>query len=153
MDSTARFALACRDFCTWARGGDTDDPVHTALRLLAELVATAALLPNESDARPADDHYDIQESEWDAVHIGAARLPFQYYTETLEPLDPTSESVGIGDIADDIADTYAEVLPGLRLFDEGEPERAAQHWLFGFRTHWGDHATSATLVLHRYSRR
>ena len=56
----------------------------------------------------------------------------------------------VGDLADDIADIFSDVLTGLKCFDDGRMADAAWEWAFSFQTHWGRHASGAIRTLHAY---
>lgn len=83
------------------------------------------------------------------VAARVAMLPVGYYGSLLDPLAVPPGEAGVGDLADDLADVFADVLHGLRLFDRGAVEDAAWSWRLSLWTHWGEHAASAIRVLHR----
>ena len=73
------------------------------------------------------------------------------YWEVLDPRiesDPVVDSLGVGDLADDMADIYREVKNGLSAFNRGPANEAIWHWQEGFRSHWGDHAVDALRGMH-----
>jgi hypothetical protein len=72
-------------------------------------------------------------------------LPFNFYSECFNPLVVPAEEPVIADFADDLADIWRDVKPGLLLFRAGD--RAAGHWRFHFDVHWGHHATAAMYAL------
>jgi hypothetical protein len=89
--------------------------------------------------------------EREAVRQACARLPLRYYSELFNPLSvPAQEEPTVGDLADDIADIFNDVLEGLRCFDYGRVPDAVWEWAFGFQSHWGRHASSAIRTLHAY---
>jgi hypothetical protein len=72
----------------------------------------------------------------------------RYYREVFDP-DPTlDEEPVVGDIGDDLLDTYKDIRAGLVLFDRGEANEALWHWAFLHRIHWGRHAVGAIYALH-----
>jgi len=79
---------------------------------------------------------------------GLARFNGHYYREYFDP-DPSLnvESV-IGDVGDDLLDTYKDIRAGLLLFEEGQTNEALWHWAFLQRAHWGRHAVGAIFALH-----
>ena len=62
--------------------------------------------------------------EWHRVREKATPLPFQYYSEVINPLPvPGEEKPGARDIADDVADIYRDVVHALRLYEDFMEER------------------------------
>jgi hypothetical protein len=55
--------------------------------------------------------------------------------------------------ADDLADVYRDVVPGLRAWDSGDDsllDEIVFQWVKGgFEVHWGAHAVDALGILHR----
>jgi len=148
-----KFAVEARRYVEWA-AGTTDERMDaaTALRRIAAVYSAALHLPNpfSANALDDDDAKRVSSNETRLVYEKASELPFKYYDKAFDPLAvPTEESVG-GDIADDIADIYQEVATGLRFFEAGEVAEALWEWGFGFRIHWGEHATRAIRALHAY---
>ncbi len=77
------------------------------------------------------------------------------YWEVLDPRiesDPIVDGLGVGDLADDIADIYREVKNGLFAFNRGPATEAIWHWQEGFRSHWGDHVVDALRGMHHIVR-
>lgn len=73
-----------------------------------------------------------------------------YYREFFDP-DPAlidSEEPCIGDVQDDLLDTFREVKSGLIAFEQGHAQEAAWRWAFNHQVHWGRHATAAIFALH-----
>jgi Domain of unknown function (DUF5063) len=123
---------------------------RTALRLVSALYVAGLDLPHpwtnsEEEAQP-DDHVRDEEF-WSVVEL-CKSLPFRYYGKvfdtTVVPAEPPVE----GDVADDIADIFRDVVTGLRAFEAGRGAAAIWEWSFGFRHHWGRHATGAIGGLH-----
>jgi hypothetical protein len=63
---------------------------------------------------------------------------------------PATEEATVGDLADDIADIFQDVVKGLWYFDHDQEADAVWEWAFGFQTHWGRHASCAIRTLHAY---
>jgi hypothetical protein len=149
-----RFLSVARRFEKWAaRGTDQGlDAAQNGLRLIAQLYAAGLELPGfPEEVDPNFEEVLVSEAERRQVFRHSARLPFQYYSEIFDPLPvpPTEEPV-TGDIADDIADIFRDVVEGIRLFDRGQEKEALWSWVFGIRYHWGEHATSAMRALFWY---
>ena len=71
-----------------------------------------------------------------------------YYREFFDP-DPTLEEEPVmGDVGDDLLDTYKDIKAGCLLFERGEATEALWHWSFLHRIHWGRHAVGALFALH-----
>lgn len=150
---TEAFADEARRFVGWATGS-TDPTPMTASSALHHLVALyAAGLALSNDARvlvpSTDTSCEDLTDELGMVAERVAALPVGYYGSLLDPLAVPPGETGVGDLADDLADVFADVAQGLRLFDRGHVDDAVWSWRFALGTHWGEHATSAIRVLHR----
>jgi hypothetical protein len=148
MDATNQFAIAARKFCHWAEEAPSSGELEMriARRHLASLYALALDLPQDvySDDEPAD----ISHEMWQAMFKRFDVLPVNYYSHCFDPLEvPAGEST-LGDLADDLADIWRDLRPGLDLFDAGQRDAATVEWRNGFAIHWGRHAASALYVLH-----
>ncbi len=152
MDDTLNlFAGEVEEYCRWCEGvpGSAGSEARTAIRHLSQLYLLAQDLqvvedaPDVDGARPSDD-------DWRRVYERFACMPFGFYSLTLEPLDVGAESPewGLGDVADDLADIYRDLLEGLSLFRAGHRSSAEWGWANSFRIHWGRHTVDAMRVLH-----
>lgn len=59
----------------------------------------------------------------------------------------------VGSLADDLADIWRDLRPGLDAMDAvqsaaADPETILWHWRWTFAYHWGRHAAAAIRVLH-----
>ena len=146
------FSVEARIFCSWAVNIEEGEPgAASALRRIVALYDAALRLPKPRTGSTTDSPTLVGGEEREVVRIACARLPLQYYSELFDPLPvPATEEAVIGDLADDIADIFSDVLKGLRYFDEGRMPDAAWEWAFGFQTHWGRHASGAIRTLHAY---
>ncbi len=144
LDDFAREAAA---FCAWAEAppGPLDEEVDTALRLVSQLYRLALDLPDLFDEECAA---DIPHEHWAAIHQRFGMLPLDYYGVCLDPADLTDLTLGLGDVADDLADIWRDMKGGLALYRKGNRAAAAWEWRNAFRTHWGQHATSVLHALH-----
>ena len=76
-------------------------------------------------------------------------LPGDDYYWTVEPSIEKEPVELVGSLADDLADIYADVKPGLDLVAAGgSTSSAAREWRFSFWSHWGTHAVEALRVVH-----
>lgn len=151
VSTVATFAAAAAQFCEWV-----ETPLNSAAqdlacaRLLASRLYTAALeLDDFTDAAanvsPA--FRDATNASRRAVFARFATLPINMYA-VVDPLVVPGEGAGVGDVADDLADTYFDVSHGLRLYRAGATAEAAWHWSFSFHCHWGEHVAKALMALH-----
>ena len=89
--------------------------------------------------------------QWQALFmsIGKKLGVVQGYWEFFNPRskdDPVA-----GSLADDLADSYRDIKPGLLAFEKGSPavkESVVRQWRAGLILHWGHHATGALYALH-----
>lgn len=109
------------------------------------LYTQAHLLPDvDEDGEAAE----ISDDEWTKVFKRFRALPFNYYGEVFNPLIVPAEEPVVADLADDLADIWRDLKPGLQLFEAGHHSAAAWHWRFLFKIHWGHHAIGALYALH-----
>ena len=143
------FEEAAAEYCSWAQGSPSA-PAHeaaTARRLLVELYHLALQLP-DTEAR-ADDGEDVPNAEWRKVYGRFAVLPFNYYSSS-DPLRVPSVETMTGDLADDLADVWRDLVVGLGLFTSGRTLEAYSAWRWRFDTHWGQHAADGIHALHAW---
>jgi Domain of unknown function (DUF5063) len=152
VDAVERFAAEAVAFHEWAITGTDSgaDAARNGLVGITRLYLAALELPPPWAEELADqpDAMRVGVEEWRVVHSASARLPLSYYGEVFDPLPFPSEEPVIGDLADDIADIYRDVVSGLREYQAGRRAQAVWEWGFGFRHHWGEHATGAIRALH-----
>ena len=150
-DAVERFLSVARRFEEWAaRGTDQGiDAAQNGLRLIAQLYSAGLELPGFPDEVDPDfEKALVSDAERLQVFEHSARLPIQYYSEIFDPLPvPPDEEPVTGNLADDIADIFRDVVEGIRLFDRGQESEAVWKWVFGIHSHWGEHATSAMRAL------
>jgi hypothetical protein len=70
-----------------------------------------------------------------------------YYREFFDPAPQLDDDMCMGDIGDDVLDTYLDVRNGLLLFEQGQIKEALCYWSYFHRTHWGRHAAGAIRAL------
>lgn len=120
------------------------------LTLLLYLYEGAMRLP---DTDVADLDAPIGHEAWQAVFDSIpARLPGRdYYWLVFSPLESEAPNPVAGSLADDIADIWRDLKPGLLLIDSGGANYRASaiaNWRLSFEIHWGRHAVDAIAVLH-----
>jgi hypothetical protein len=70
------------------------------------------------------------------------------YREVFDAYSSDADEEVTGSLADDFADIYADLMPGVRKWQRGETGEALWAWRFGLECHWGEHATSAIRALY-----
>jgi len=147
------FARITKDYCSWCEGDRASDPgqqLSEATRHVARLYAAALDLP-EVELVDHPEPPSMEYEAWRAIFDSFGALPFSYYLVVLDPSIDGLEGVdkpGAGDLADDLADIYRDLIEGLWLLHNGCEQAAVWHWRFSFRSHWGQHATSALRAMH-----
>ena len=139
-------------FQCWARmsgGAGGVDARHALLRI-SQLYIAALTLPSASNDGVSETHSSVNDTEWRTVFDYASQLPVRNYGVVFDPLTVPAEEPVVGDLADDIADIYRDVVTGLREYAAGRYANAVWEWAYGFRHHWGDHATAAIRTLHAW---
>ena len=150
-DELFNFAQAARAFQEWVgrlphEGTNQTVPALSHLLNLSLLALPLLPLPK---LHADDDHPGhFPDYEWKSVYQAAAALPVGHYAEVFDPVVIPAETPVVGDLADDLADIYREVITGLWLFESGKHLQAHWHWAFTFQVHWGKHATSAIRALY-----
>jgi hypothetical protein len=142
------FSILARGFCAWCEGASLGkEPEKAAVIWLAKLYAAGLTLPKvESDS--SEDLPTIGAESLGRARQNLSHFAGRYYREYYDP-DPTlDEGSVMGDIGDDLLDTYQDIRRGLILFDADQPLEALWHWEFLYRVHWGRHAVGAMFALH-----
>jgi len=151
-DPVDQFATETALFEAWAReaADEGESAAREALIRITHLYLSALHLPQAwSDELSDEAEPDrVSEEERRIIYERCARLPLNHYGEVFNSSVVPPEEPVVGSIADDIADIYREVVSGLRAFQEGLRAEAVWIWGFGFRSHWGEHATGAIRALH-----
>ena len=144
------FADVARDYRAWCEGPRATDPMQLlreATRHVARLYAAALELPAVEFVDHADPP-DLPKADWDAMFKSFGTLPFNLYREVFDPAIEGTEEPVAGDVADDLADIYSDLIKGLWLLDHGHAVAAVWTWKLSFAGHWGRHAVSALRALH-----
>jgi hypothetical protein len=103
--ATERFAISVRDYCHWAEGAGSGhaEEAYKARLHLARLFAQALELPDVADWD--GNGVAIPDEDWRQIFSRFGVLPFNYYGTCLGPFDLGASETGIGDLADDLAET------------------------------------------------
>jgi uncharacterized protein DUF5063 len=155
MNGVEAFATEAKQFCDWLmEGRDSGErAAHAGLVRLCRLYTAALELPDLRFTESGDsDADDVPQDEWKQAYAAAGRLPVGLYKEVYDPVGDLSEDEEpvVGDVADDLADIYRDVMRGLRAFDKGDMNNALWEWRFNLAHHWGAHATAAIRVMHMW---
>lgn len=144
-----RFSKAARQYCSWAEASPSESgaELQRGLRLLSEVYAAALDLP-EVSAALADTESGLSQQDWKSIFRRFGSLPIDAYSEVFDPSVVPGEPPVVGQIADDLADVYRDLVHGIRLLEHGRAEEAVATWQMNFRIHWGRHAVSALRVMH-----
>ncbi len=99
--------------------------------------------------------FSVSQEEWHNVwqQVGETLDVDRWYWPMVPGINPMGEQqeVHVSDLADDLADVYRDITPGLRYWqtgtDMGRPSVIWQ-WKTDFAMHWGNHAIVALGILH-----
>jgi hypothetical protein len=142
------FSKAAAGFCAWFESSDLGPwPKKSAAAWLAHLHAAALALP-ERGPENDEDFPEIPHGPGSQVHKTVALFSGHYY-RTVFDVDPrNTEDPVVGEVGDDMLDTYLDIKRGLHFYQQGLHEEALWHWSFMHRLHWGKHALGALTALH-----
>ena len=142
--SSESFRQAAQAYCSWVEegAGQIVEPAELA-GLLARLYVAALELPDVEPVGGPEDEPPVPQQP-DAPLVGNQA----YYWESLDPFDEGRP--GIASLCDDVLDIYADLKgPLAKLAQDPSWPDAVWCWRFSFRSHWGDHLTSALRAIHR----
>ena len=143
------FAETARGFCVWCESGGGLSDVQAATwlcRLYGQALALPPVAPENAEGL-----LDIPPDTLARAAANLSDFNGRYYRKVFDP-DPTlDEPPVVGDLGDDLIDTYRDIRRGLLLFDRGETVDALWHWSFLHRIHWGRHCVGALQGLHGLS--
>ncbi|MFN8453674.1 MAG: DUF5063 domain-containing protein [Anaerolineae bacterium] len=155
------FVRVAKSYCDHLENftGDKETWLKNVLINLSQLYAAVYSLPEvelpEVEVLP-EEEFEVDNQEWQdvfqfiAMILGEARWYWEYYDPSALPKD--SEAPGREDLADDLADIYRDVKPGIRAYDKHANEYIPEiiwNWReTPFSSHWGIHAANALRVLH-----
>jgi hypothetical protein len=114
---------------------------------LSRLHAAALLLP---DAEPENDDGPPPLPAGPLRQAERNLAPFVgwFYRMVFDPDPAATDEPVMGDVGDDLLDTYKDVKAGCLLHDQGLVQDALWHWSFMHRIHWGKHAVDALAALY-----
>jgi hypothetical protein len=149
----AEFAKVAGKFCRLIEGHramSREAFQEVVLRNLSLLYAVALQLRSSSKTSDLQAQR-MTHAQWEQLFksLGRKLGTHQRYWVVFNP--QAEEKPLVGNLADDLADIYRDLKPGLLAFARGRTrERAAAVWAWhvSFLQHWGHHAASAIRVLH-----
>jgi hypothetical protein len=156
-----RFVESVRKLCALveSRDWDREQWVETILPTLAQLYADVLKLPavDPDELQEVPSKFDISRERWNELYgaLGNYLGDSRWYWAFFDPTEPpdTKEIPIAGDLADDLADIYRDVKPGLSAWDSGVDDYLEQiiwDWAdVNFNSHWGIHTVDAMRALHR----
>jgi hypothetical protein len=142
------FAEVARAYCSWCEAAHSEHSDLQAAYWLSRLYSQALLLPQVGSENDDGLPELPPEALAGAARNLAAAFAGRYYREIFDPDPSLVDEPVMGDIGDDLLDTYKDVRAGLVLFDRGETNEALWYWSFLHRIHWGRHAVGAMYALH-----
>ena len=146
--AVSAFAQLASGFCAWCEGTSLgEDCEASAAGWLARLYAAAIDLPSRGPEN-AGEPPTIPAEQLERARRNLSQFRGKHYREFFDP-DPSlrGEPV-VGDVGDDLLDTYTDVRSGLICFDRARLEEALWYWSYLHRIHWGRHAVGAMFALH-----
>lgn len=147
----ATFATLAERFIAWLDDRNTPLTPQAALRHVVGLYSAGYDLiepPQEATESIADDPR-IDDATWKSIFRRGAELPFSFYCLVLNQHEMDRDpEFGTGDLSDDLADIYRDLVGPLALYRTGDHASATWYWHWGFHNHWGEHATMAIHALH-----
>jgi hypothetical protein len=156
-----RFVQSARKFCALVESRDWDKEkwaeaiLPTLAQLYSEVLRLPAVDPDDFPELPVA--FDVSSKQWNELYealgkfLGDSRWYWAYFDPT-EPSDSNERPIA-GDLADDLADIYRDVKPGINAWDSNVDEYLEEiiwDWTnVNFNSHWGLHAVDAMRALHR----
>lgn len=134
--SVISFASAARDYVELVGSPPTDggEFAEDLFRVVSRLSTTVIALPDVApDATPDEVELAVGDDEWRRIYELSGTLPFSQYYDV---------SDATGDIADDVADIYRDLKPGLLALDRNDARLvsgAVWTWRTSYESHWRQH--------------
>lgn len=141
------FSQVAAGFCAWCEGDSLGPrPELRAAIWLAKLHAGAMELPS-ADGDDGSELAEIPTEQREAAERNLRPFRGWYYRTVFDPAPTLHDAPVMGDVGDDLVDTYKDVKLGLLLFVQGRTEEAVWNWAFSHRIHWGCHVVGALAAL------
>ena len=137
------FANHAKGFCAWCEGSSLGENGSVLSAIwLARLHASAPALP---ETEPEYEQ-DLPELPAEALHRAEQnlnRFDGMYYRTVFDTDPANTEEPVMGDVGDDLLDTYKDIKRGLLLYGAGRVAAALWFWSYMHRVHWSKHAVGA----------
>ena len=149
----AAFHQLALAFCAWCESDACNALAgRQAAQWLARLHAAALDLP---ETGPENDWGlpELPSTELAAAERNLRSLFGWYYRTVFDPEPTNTDEPVMGDVGDDLLDTYKDLKAGNQLVEQGRVADALWHWSFMHRIHWGKHAVGALAALYAELRR
>jgi hypothetical protein len=153
--SAVEFVAAARRFVAVVDGREgmsAEEFLLTLHPLLAELTFRASVLPDVwSDHDSPEDR--MTHDDWSRLFRSLSDYlgDRDVYWQVFDPVELGGDDPMRGFLADDLADIYRDLKPGLEAVAERRgriPKFVVWEWRFGFFSHWGHHAINAMRTIH-----
>jgi hypothetical protein len=142
------FAELADGFCAWCETTTPEpDRDARAAQWLAKLHAAAVDLP-ETDGDNEEGLPEIPAAQLAAAERNLNVYAGWYYRTVFDTDPANADEPVMGDVGDDLLDTYKDIKAGALLSNANRVEEALWHWSFMHRFHWGRHALGALVALH-----
>jgi hypothetical protein len=164
MSEAERAAVACfvdvaTRYCEILETHDRLAPADLAIALypvLLELACRGATLPDFDNA-PEMILQNDQSVKDRTAQLYSSLLAVlgekAWYWEVFDPYHPAADGPIQHSLADDLADIYRDLRPGLLSWTK-HPESTRRaivwHWRFGYFSHWGHHIIDAIRAMHTW---
>lgn len=149
--AVSSFAQLAGGFCAWCEGVSLgEDCEASAAGWLSRLYSAAIELPSHGPENK-EDAPQVPVEKMERSKSNLSHFNGMYYREFFDPDSSLREEPVLGDVGDDMLDTYSDIRSGLLCFDRGEIDEALWYWSYLHRIHWGRHAVGALFALHCFS--
>lgn len=145
----AAFHECALGFCDWCEVGASSASNRNLMAAvwLSRLHAAALLLP-EAEPENEDGLPELADAPLRQAERNLRPFVGWFYRMVFDPDLASTEEPCLGDVGDDLLDTYKDVKAGCALYDQGLEQDALWHWSFMHRIHWGKHAVDALAALY-----
>ncbi len=145
------FTKLAQGFCAWCEGDSLgQDKERQAAVWLSKLHAAVMELP-AIDGDDGDEIAEVPALQLQLATRNLAAFNGWFYRSVFDPSPSLAEEPVMGDIGDDLLDTYKDIKTGCLLADEGRIDEAIWRWSLTHRMHWGKHAVGALAALHAFA--
>ena len=145
------FTKLAQGFCAWCESDSLgQDKERRAAVWLSKLHAAAMELP-EIEGDDGNEMPVVPALQLQSATRNLSQFNGWYYRTVFDPSPSLDEEPVMGDVGDDLLDTYKDIKTGCLLANEGRIEEATWRWSFMHRIHWGKHAVGALAALHAFA--